>query len=310
MQIAVVIPAYKTPSDILKRCLDSVIAQAPAADIIVVDSSSSSLAAELKSYTDKVRFFFPGRRMFPGEARNFGFAEAKSEVVAFLDSDCAWASGWIKAAELAMANYPEWIAFNGQILFEKPNRTWAFALHLMEFHEFLSTKVWNSRFLPSGNLLIRSSFFKEVGGFQPHWPACEDIGFLKKLEAEASLRAQIQFIPKLAIVHAAHTTERKNIFEKVRFMGFWRGFYNRELPKSFQIRSAPIFIGAVFLTLILWRSFKLRSRYFFYFFLNIFQLAVLTAIWGKGLRDGLLKSRQGCSVEKNSEAFSISVNKS
>lgn len=294
MNLAVVIPSFETPPIILRRCLESILNQvgAESLEIIVVESSLNKLPEELLEFQDRVRFFLPKRRMLAGEARNFGAAQTDKEFLAFLDADCLWHSNWLQVAKDLLDRHPNGLAFNGQILFEDLYQNWALALHIMEFHEFLATKPFHQRFLHSGNLLIRSSFFKSIGGFQIDWPACQDIGFLKSFQNSPEVRAEIRFEPKLSITHTSHLTDKDQIKQKAHFMGYWRGFYDAELPEEFQISKRKSFIllkrvlGLIFFALIFVRSLKLKSCYLARSLAQPTRLLALTTIWAKGFREG------------------------
>ncbi|MBN8554727.1 MAG: glycosyltransferase family 2 protein [Deltaproteobacteria bacterium] len=300
MNLSVVIPSFQTPTYILSRCIDSVLNQIQSEDIveiIVVDSSSKNLDSELLKYKDRVKFSFPNRRMFAGEARNLGASQATNQWIAFLDSDCIWNADWMKTAQILTKKYPNWIAFNGGVHFEDLKFSWAFALHLMEFHEFLSSQNQSLRFLHSGNLLIRRSFFKQVGGFRSDWLACEDIGFLKTIEDLPNLRSEIRYIPELSITHTAHLIKKENILEKARFMGYWRGFYDGDLPKEFKITPKKRFkifgkfLGLAFFSAILSRSIKLKSFYLKEILFNFFKIFQLNLIWAKEFKRGFRDSK-------------------
>jgi glycosyltransferase involved in cell wall biosynthesis len=294
MDLAVVIPSFETPIKILKRSIESILQQvdSDSVEIIVVDSSLQALPEELTHFQSHVRFFFPKRRMFAGEARNFGASQTSKEFLAFLDSDCFWQPLWFQTAKALVTQHPDGLAFCGQIFFEDLSQDWALALHIMEFHEFLALRRARRKFLPSGNLLIRSSFFRSIGGFESHWPACEDIGFLRSINQSIEFQSKIHFEPNLAVTHTSHLTSEALIKQKAHFMGYWRGFYDSELPSPFQVSSKKIFtvlkpfLGTIFFMLILKRSLQLKSCYLAYLFKHSFRVMILTRIWARGFREG------------------------
>lgn len=91
---------------LLRRALDSIALQSPAPDeVLVVDNGSPDHETR-----DLVRERFPGVRYVvepvPGLdfARNRALAEARGEIVAFLDDDAVAAPGWAEALRRAFAD--------------------------------------------------------------------------------------------------------------------------------------------------------------------------------------------------------------
>jgi len=94
LRLSAVVPTCDRP-EILKPSLDSLLAQERALDeILVVENgplrSSTLLASE---YGPKIRFLFEPRRGVD-HARNRGVAEARGDIVLFLDDDCRAATDW------------------------------------------------------------------------------------------------------------------------------------------------------------------------------------------------------------------------
>ena len=90
--LTVVIPTYRRP-DLLRRCLASLGEQTvPAAtfEVVVVDDGSGDDTAQvLATFGDRVRSFTQERNAGPAAARNRGIAEARADLILFLDDDIA-----------------------------------------------------------------------------------------------------------------------------------------------------------------------------------------------------------------------------
>ena len=89
-QIAVIIPTYNR-ADTLKKCIDSVNNQTVQLNEIIVidDSSTDNTQSVLKSY-DNITVSKTTKNSGAQVARNIGIKAAKSEWIAFLDSDDEW----------------------------------------------------------------------------------------------------------------------------------------------------------------------------------------------------------------------------
>ena len=77
----------------LKDAIDSVLRQTESRFelIIVNDCSTDSSEEIIKSYTDKrIRYFKNEKNLKVSKTRNFGVSQAKTNLIAFLDSDDVW----------------------------------------------------------------------------------------------------------------------------------------------------------------------------------------------------------------------------
>ncbi len=112
VKVSVVIPAYNA-GDTIARALDSVLIQTyRAAEIIVVDDcSADNTRSIVEDYADKgVRLVALPQRRGASGARNVGIAAAKSDAVAFLDSDDEWLNPKLEMQVALLTSSPD-IAF-------------------------------------------------------------------------------------------------------------------------------------------------------------------------------------------------------
>ena len=110
--ITVVIPAYNR-QDTISYCLDSVLAQTyRELEVIVVDDcSTDSTVSIVRSHPDpRVRCVVLEKNAGAQAARNRGIHEAKSEWIAFQDSDDEWLSDKLEKQVTVLANtdYDPW----------------------------------------------------------------------------------------------------------------------------------------------------------------------------------------------------------
>lgn len=89
MQVSAVIPTYNC-SRLLRRAIDSVLAQSIPVELIVVDDGSSDdTATVVASYGNAVRYLYQPNAG-AAAARNAGICAARGEWIAFLDHDDEW----------------------------------------------------------------------------------------------------------------------------------------------------------------------------------------------------------------------------
>ena len=97
MRVSVVVPLYNKAAYI-RRALDSIASQTfTGFEVIVVDDGSTDASAGIARDFPDPRFRLiqqPNRG--PGNARNRGLAEAKGELMAFLDADDEWLPNYLE----------------------------------------------------------------------------------------------------------------------------------------------------------------------------------------------------------------------
>jgi hypothetical protein len=108
VDVSVVIPLYNK-ADYIARALTSVLAQSvPASEIIVVDDGSiDDGVGVVAGFGDKrVRLIRQGNKG-AGAARNRGIAEARTDLIAFLDADDEWKPDFLCQIRRVWNNFPD-----------------------------------------------------------------------------------------------------------------------------------------------------------------------------------------------------------
>jgi glycosyltransferase involved in cell wall biosynthesis len=182
-RFSVVIPAYQA-EPFLERALRSVRAQDVASlEVVVVDDGSSDAGGEVArrfgaSHALPVRVV---RQQNAGAAaaRNRGVAEARGELVAFLDADDEWLPGHLQRADAILSRHPElcWVTApyrrqeaGGRVEERRPSE------------RGLDGECFPDYFAISGNwinimdtMVIRREVFAEVGVFDTGLATGEDL---------------------------------------------------------------------------------------------------------------------------------------
>ncbi len=99
----------------IERCLEALRAGSYDGDfdVTLVDGSGEGAAAEIAGRFPEFRFERSPQKLFPGEARNLGYAGADGEVVLFIDSHCVPATDLL--AQVARAHRAGTAAIGGVV---------------------------------------------------------------------------------------------------------------------------------------------------------------------------------------------------
>jgi hypothetical protein len=178
--ISVLIPT-RDRADKLARALASVTAQTePAGEVIVVDDGSSpseaAAIAALVARTPGARLLRHDQSLGAAAARNLAAAEARGDVLAFLDSDDWWVPERLTVHRTAMAQPGIVLSYNRArltrsgagsprgIVGRAPSSRWPLPIALAG---------WN--FVGScSSVCVTAAAFRHVGGFNPSLPSCQD----------------------------------------------------------------------------------------------------------------------------------------
>jgi mycofactocin system glycosyltransferase len=203
LDVTVVIPA-RDRADLLDRCLAAVGDRYP---VVVVDDGSRDPDA-IAAVTDRhgAKLLRRTENGGPGPARNTGLSEVASEIIAFLDSDCAPGQGWIEALAAQFAD-PLVAAVAPRIVgIAKP--TWsgryAMANGALDLGDRPASVAPRGRvpYLPTAALLVRRAALLDVvtdgAVFDPALRTGEDVDLIWRLH-RAGWRVRYQ--PDVRVGH-------------------------------------------------------------------------------------------------------------
>jgi glycosyltransferase involved in cell wall biosynthesis len=184
---AVIIPSHNR-ADLLVRALNSVARQSVLPEqLIVIDDHSTDGTDELvKNWMAEAKPAFQviyqkasGRGV--SVARNFGASLARTEWLAFLDSDDEWLPEKLKrqfavADQYLMTHTQEnWIR-NGMAVSQPPK--------YLKSGGRIFNRCVDLCFVSPSTVLIKASLFREMNGFREDFPVCEDYDLWLRISAK------------------------------------------------------------------------------------------------------------------------------
>jgi glycosyltransferase involved in cell wall biosynthesis len=197
IRVSVIIPTLNEEK-MIGKCLESLAASSYPPDrfeVILVDNGSTDHTLEItQSFSDRLRVSILERRgVNISGLRNFGAATAKGDVLAFVDADCSIPANWFEKALRHLESEHAGV-IGGDYEIPKGSswvaRVW--------FEIAFATTDGEVTFVPSGNMLMKSSTFKQIGGFNETLKTSED--------CELCFRAReagfpVRLIREIAVVH-------------------------------------------------------------------------------------------------------------
>jgi glycosyltransferase involved in cell wall biosynthesis len=213
--VTAIIPVHNRPR-MLREALESVRAQSsPADEVIVIDDGSDDATPKAAREFEEVRLITQPRRG-ASAARNAGIALARSDLIAFLDSDDYWQPDKLRIqreymerhANLSICHTEETWIRNGR----RVNPGSRYRKHGGRvFRHCLDTC-----FIALSTTMIRRDLFDEVGLFDEALPACEDYDLWLRI----SNRFEIGFIDEPLTTRREGHPEQ--LSHTVPFLDIWR----------------------------------------------------------------------------------------
>jgi GT2 family glycosyltransferase len=171
--ISVVVPTYRRPGFVARTLASLAAQELPPNEVLVVDNAAddetAAVVARLSATVPGLRRVVEPR-LGVSAARNRGAAEARAELVAFLDDDAVASAGWLQALAGAARDLPGAVALAGPIHLRWSRRcpAWLEGLESWYGHFDLGPRrapIAYPQFPFASNLAFRRAALQAVGGF-------------------------------------------------------------------------------------------------------------------------------------------------
>lgn len=223
-RMSVIVASYNSRSTIA-RCLKSLRNQKTSTsfETIVVDSSTDGTASVVEKRFPEVRLYEFSERKYCGDARNWGIAVAKGEIIAFIDADCVVNTGWVD--EILKAHESADLAIGGAIANMEPSNLAGWAGYFCEFSQWMpKTPETFLDDVAGASMSYKRRVFKELGDFIGG-TYCSDTDFHWRLAGHGH---RIRFVPSIEVYHDSiddfrklmkHEYDHGRSFARVRILG-------------------------------------------------------------------------------------------
>ncbi len=251
IEISVVIPTYNREKLIVKA-IESVISQEGQGisyqikEIIIADDcSTDETGAVIEKYIQekadddtKIIYHRLSENKGPGGARNEGAAIAKSEYIAFQDSDDLWHPDKLKVMTEYMKEHPgtELYSHYYEALLSGDRTVLVDAPQMEDYFPELAMR----NLIGAPTIIVKKDAFREVGGFDEEMRALEDWDFALRF----AYRYRIRFVPQVLMTvdlvgegvsskAGNYYDARARILAKNRQILMERGLFNPAVEKLF-----------------------------------------------------------------------------
>lgn len=203
--VSVIVPVFNEER-LIAQCLASLLEQdypKECMEIIAVDNGSTDGSREIIRKFP-IQYILEEKRG-AAAARNTGAHQARGELLAFIDADCAAPPEWISKLVASLGD-SSCDAAGGDCRVVSGKSIIQDYLAYRGFYsqkEFFSPDYPLLPWLMTGNLMVRRDAFFKVGGFEETLLRGEDIDFSWLLVLNGS---SLKYLPDLEVLHERHPT--------------------------------------------------------------------------------------------------------
>ena len=172
--ITIVIPAYGAGPH-LEEVVASLDGQLDEGCRIIISHSGVGDPTARFDGNGRVTVLHADDRLLAGAARNRGFAQARTDWVAFIDEDIVPADDWYESLQRSIAEKAA-DCIIGAIDYRLSSGYWGTSLWYVELggvHPYMPKRPLTGG--PSGNMAVRRASFAKAGAFPDDWRSSEEL---------------------------------------------------------------------------------------------------------------------------------------
>lgn len=174
MKIAAILPTFNRAKT-LPSAINSILEQSyPVHEILTIDDGSTDeTQGILKEYSVHIRTFFQANSGVSA-ARNLGIREARSEWIAFIDSDDSWKREKLEKQVLIHKQNPKLLISHTEEQWIRNKKPVVVPKRYTKREGHLFKHALDHCALGPSTVLMHVSLFERFGLFDESFPACED----------------------------------------------------------------------------------------------------------------------------------------
>jgi glycosyltransferase involved in cell wall biosynthesis len=197
MRIAAIVAAHNVGPWVATAIASIARQTRPADEIVVVENGSTDDTLSVIEETchnlelDSRLTLITDKALGPGGARNRGAVAAVdkgADLLAFLDGDDWWQPGYLESISELLGSRPRGAAGFGWVLFRSPEgKLVGLRARRKRTYSYRDLCLQSSPMITASALVVRSTDFLRIQGFDPSIPVGEDWEMLLRLTAEGRL---------------------------------------------------------------------------------------------------------------------------
>jgi len=251
MLVSIITPSYNQ-APYLEETIKSVLAQDyPRIEYAIVDGGSTDGTLELiKKYENKLAWWVSEKDKGQTDAINKGFARAKGEILAWLNSDDTYEPGAISAAVKYLQEHPEVGMVYGDCNFiDESGRVIGKVNSAQTSYRLLRQGYAH---IPQQTMFFRTELWRQVGPLDPSFYFAMDYDLWTRLAA----RTEIKYVPQTWANFRLHTSGKTILADDRCWPEMLRVHY-RDGGSFFSVIVAKYYIRKLIAPLWNWRRRKL-----------------------------------------------------
>jgi len=247
MLISIVTPSYNQ-AQYIEETIRSVLSQDyPYIEYLIVDGGSTDgTVSIIKKYEDKLAWWGSETDRGQTDAINLGFARAKGELLAWINSDDTYEPGAVAAAVKYLQEHPKTGMVYGDCNYINESGTLIGRFHSAQTNYRLLRRGYTR--IPQQTMFFRAELWKQLGPLDPSFYFAMDYDLWTRI----ARRTEIKYVPQTWANFRLHTSGKSIIADDRCWPEMLRVHY-RDGGRFFSVIVAKYYIRKLVAPLWNWR---------------------------------------------------------